>query len=172
MNFLEIAKTRYSCRKYDSKKVEKEKVDMILEAARVAPTAANKQPQKLLVVQSEQGLQKIGKAADIYGAPLAIVVCADVNKSWKRPYDKKTSSDIDASIITDHMMIQATELGLGTVWVCYFEPTVLKEELNIPENLEPVNILVIGYRNEIPADKNRHSMMRKSLSETVFYENF
>jgi len=78
------------------------------------------------------------------GAPLAIIVCADHNKAWVRPFDKKQTGDIDASILTDHMMLQATELGLGTVWVCYFKPDVIKKEFELPDNLEPVNILVIG----------------------------
>ena len=86
------------------------------------------QPVHLIAVQSEEGLAKISKAAGIYGAPLAIIVCADHNKAWVRPFDQKQTNDIDASILTDHMMLQATELGLGTVWVCYFKPDVLREE--------------------------------------------
>lgn len=92
----------------------------------VAPTAANLQPVHLIVVQDEDGLAKIGKGANIYGAPLAIIVCADHNKAWVRPFDKKQTCDIDASILTDHMMMEATELGLGSVWVCYFQPEVIK----------------------------------------------
>lgn len=148
MNFIDIAKKRYSVRSYMDKKVEAEKLEKILEAAHVAPTAANLQPVHLIAVQSEEGLEKIGKAANIYGAPLAIIVCADHNKAWVRPFDKKQTGDIDASILTDHMMLQATELGLGTVWVCYFKPDVIKKEFELPDNLEPVNILFIGYPNE------------------------
>lgn len=170
MDFISIAKKRYSVRKYTEKKVEPEKLDKILEAAHVAPTAANRQPVRLIVVQSEEGLAKIGKAADIYGASLAIIVCADHNRVWTRPYDKKQTGDIDASILTDHMMLQATELGLGTVWVCYFEPDVLRQEFNLPDNLEPINILVIGYSNEEPAAPDRHSQMRISMEQLVSYE--
>lgn len=89
MNFIDIAKKRYSVRSYMDKKVEAEKLEKILEAAHVAPTAANLQPVHLIAVQSEEGLEKIGKAANIYGAPLAIIVCADHNKAWVRPFDKK-----------------------------------------------------------------------------------
>lgn len=115
MTFLDIAKKRYSVRKYEDKPVEKEKLEMILTAAHVAPTAANMQPVKLLVVQNKEQLKKLGKAANIYNAPVAIVVCADHSKAWTRPFDNKQTTDIDASILTDHMMQQATELGLGTV---------------------------------------------------------
>lgn len=117
MDFITIAKQRMSVRDYKETKVEPEKLEQILEAAHVAPTAANLQPIRLIAVQSEEGLAKISKAANIYGAPLAIIVCADHDKAWVRPFDQKQTGDIDASILTDHMMLQATELGLGTVWV-------------------------------------------------------
>ena len=171
MDFINIAKQRHSVRSYTNQKVEPEKLEQILEAAHVAPTAANLQPVHLLVVQSEEGLAKISKAAGIYGAPLAIIVCADHNKAWTRPFDKKQSGDIDASILTDHMMLQATELGLGTVWVCYFQPDVLKQEFNLPANLEPVNILVVGYSDEEDADTNRFDSQRIPMSQLVSYEN-
>lgn len=170
MDLITIAKQRCSIRSYTPKKVEPEKLKKILEAAHVAPTAANLQPVHLIAVQSENGLSKISKAADIYGAPLAIIVCADHNKAWIRPFDKKQTCDIDASILTDHMMLQATELGLGTVWICYFKPDVLKEEFNLPDNLEPINILAIGYANEKPANAERHSRTRVPLNELVSYE--
>lgn len=170
MNFLELAKKRYSVRSYTSQKVETEKLDKILQAAHVAPTAANLQPIHLIAVQGKDGLEKIGKAANIYGAPLAIIVCADHSKAWVRPFDKKQTADIDASILTDHMMIEATELGLGSVWVCYFKPDIIKKEFELPDNLEPINILVIGYSNEEAADPERHFQTRIPVKELVSYE--
>lgn len=170
MEFLEIAKKRYSVRSYQSKRVETEKLQKILEAAHVAPTAANCQPQHLIVVQEKEGLAKISKAANTYGAPLAIIVCSDKNKAWTRPFDGKQSSDIDASIVTDHMMLQATELGLGTVWVCYFKSDILKNEFKLPDNLEAVNILVIGYPDGKTESPDRHDQLRLPLSKTVSYE--
>jgi len=172
MNFLELAKKRYSVRKYSSKKVEEEKLLKILEAGRVAPTATNGQPQRLIVVQQEDGLNKLNKGSKIFGAPLAIIVCADHDKTWKRPFDNMDTADIDASIVTDHMMLQATELGLGSVWICYFDPKIIKEEFNIPENIEPINILAIGYAQGEEKSSDRHSQARKPLKETVFYEKF
>lgn len=172
MNFIEIAKKRYSVRSYNSQKVENEKLDMILEAAHVAPTGANLQPQHLIVIQETEGMQKISKAANIFGAPCAIIVCSNSEKTWTRPFDNKKLTDIDATIVTDHMMLQATELGLGTVWVCYFKPDVIKKEFSLPDNLEPINILVIGYSDEEPASVNRHKTDRKPLNEIVSYETF
>lgn len=171
MDFISIAKSRSSVRDYNNKKVEPEKLEKILEAAHVAPTAANLQPVHLIAVQSEEGLAKIGKAANIYGAPLALIVCADHNKAWVRPFDQKQTGDIDASILTDHMMLQATELGLGTVWVCYFKPDVLRKEFALPDNLEPINILVVGYTDEAPADTKRFDSQRIPVSDLVSYEN-
>ena len=165
MNFIEIAKKRYSVRSYTDKTVEAEKLDKILEAAHVAPTAANRQPVRLIVVESKDGLEKIGKGAELYGAPLEIIVCADHSRAWVRPYDKKQTADIDASILTDHMMLQATELGLGSVWICYFKPDVIRNEFELPDNLEPINILAIGYSDEEAADPERHSEMRIPISQ-------
>lgn len=170
MDFLSIAKSRCSVRRYSDKSVEKDKLDKILEAAHVAPTAANLQPVRLLVVQEKSGLAKIGKAANIYNAPLAIIIFSDHSKAWKRPFDGKQTVDIDASIVTDHMMLEASELGLGTLWVCYFKPDVIKKEFNLPDNLEAINILVIGYSDEQPASPERHSIQRISLNELVSYE--
>lgn len=170
MEFLNIAKQRFSVRSYTNQKVEQEKLDKILEAAHVAPTAANLQPVHLIIVQSEEGLAKIGKAANVYGAPLAIIACADHDKAWVRPFDKKQASDIDASILTDHMMIQATELGLGSVWICYFKPDILKQEFHLPDNLEPVNILAIGYSDEGTGDVNRFNQQRIPIEQLVSYE--
>ncbi len=170
MDFITIAKKRCSIRSYTEQQVEPEKLEKILEAAHVAPTAANLQPVHLIAVQSAEGLAKIGKAANIYSAPLAIIVCADHSKAWVRPFDQKQTGDIDASILTDHMMLQATELGLGSVWICYFKPDVLSREFDLPTNLEPINILAIGYAGEDFADMERHSQMRIPVSELVSYE--
>ena len=170
MNFLEIAKSRYSVRSYTEQKVEPEKLEKILQAAHVAPTAANLQPIRLIVVQSDEGLAKIGKAANIYHAPLAVIVCSSHSKAWTRPFDNKQTVDIDASILTDHMMLEATELGLGSVWICYFKADIIKKEFNLPDDLEPINILAIGYANEESADPERHKTQRIPLNELVHYE--
>lgn len=170
MEFLELAKKRYSVRQYESRPVEEEKLQRILEAGRVAPTGANRQPQRLIIVRSEEGLTKLKGSANVYGAPLAIIVCADHSATWKRSYDRKDIADIDASIVTDHMMLEATELGLGTVWICHFNPEKLKINFSIPEDLEPVNILVIGYAAGEAASSERHDTLRVPMDQLVIGE--
>ncbi len=170
MDFLELAKKRYSVRQYKPEKVEKEKLDKILEAGRVAPTGANRQPQRIIVVESAEGLEKAGRAAKIFGAPLIFIICADTSETWVRPFDGKKLTDIDASIVTDHMMLEAASLGLGSVWICRFEPEILRKEFDIPKEFEPVNILAVGYAEGDPSSPDRHAAARKPLSGTVFFE--
>ncbi len=172
MSFLELAKKRYSVRKFQDKQIEEEKLLQILEAGRVAPTGANKQPQRLIVVREKEGFERLKKAANIYNAPLAIIVCGDTDAAWVRPIDGKKITEIDASIVTDHMMLEATELGLGSVWICYFDPVVIKKEFNLPDNLLPVNILAIGYSSSESASPDRLSKTRKPLKDIVYYETF
>lgn len=172
MNFIELAKKRYSVRNFQSKKVEKEKLLKVLQAGRVAPTGGNKQPYRLLVVQESEGLEKLKKAADVYGAQVAIIVCGDLKKAWQRPFDGKNLMDIDASIVTDHMMLQATELDLGSVWICYFKPDVIKAEFKLPDNLQPINILAIGYADGEAASPDRHNKTRDPFNEIVVNESF
>ena len=172
MDFLTLAKKRYACRKYLDKQVEPEKLAQILEAGRVAPTGANRQPQRLVVVQSKEGMERLSHCTRDFGAPIAIIVCANTDEVWTRKYDNKKIGDIDASIITDHMMLCAASLGLDTLWICMFKPEAVREEFSLPTNVEPVNILLIGYGDGIPADPDRHDTMRKPLEETVFYEHF
>ena len=171
MEFLELVRKRRSVRDYKPDPVPDAMLMHMLEAGRLAPTGANKQPQRLVVVREQAGLDKIKKAANTYNAPLVIIICTDVSKVWKRPHDGKKITDIDASIVTDHIMLAATELGLGSVWICYFKPDVIRSEFNLPEHFEPVNILAIGYENVIP-DKVQPRSSRKPLAETVFYESF
>ena len=167
MEFSELITHRHSVRKYLSDKVEPEKRNAILEAGRIAPTAANLQPVKVLVVEEETNLAKLSRSANIYGAPLAFIVCADHNAVWTRPFDNKKTTDIDASIVTDHMMLQAEELGLGSVWICYFKPDILKKDFSIPDNLEVINILAVGYSGETKfPDK-----IRKDIEQFAFFEN-
>ena len=135
MDFLSLAKKRYACRKYAPAKVEQEKLDIILEAGRVAPTGANRQPQRLIVVRSQEGMERLARCTRDFGAPCAVIVCADTGEAWTRKYDGKAIGDIDASIVTDHMMLAAASLGLDTLWICMFKPEAVREEFRLPEHV-------------------------------------
>ena len=172
MNFLDIAKTRYSVRKYTDKKVEAEKLDQILNAAHVAPTAANLQPDALAGRTRRRGVKKDFQGRQSTWGAFSDPCLRRPFEAWKRPFDGKKTTDIDASILTDHMMLEATELGLGSVWICFFKPDIIKEEFQLPDSLEPINILAVGYANETPADPERHLAARIPLSQLVSYEKF
>lgn len=170
MSFLELAKERYSVRKFKDKKVEKEKLGKILEAAQLAPTACNLQPQRLLVLDKEESLEKLKQCTPFhFDAPLAIIICYDKTVSWKRKYDGHDSGEIDASIITTQMMLEITESGLGTTWVGSYNPELLKESFNIPDNYISVAILPIGYPDAEPYSGH---FSRHELNKTVFYNSF
>lgn len=111
-------------------------------------------------------------ARAISGRPVPSSYGADTGQAWERKYDGKVIGDIDASIVTDHMMLCAASLGLDTLWICMFKPEAVRAEFNLPEHVEPVNILLVGYGAGIPADPGRHELLRKPLSETVVEERF
>lgn len=167
MEFIELARTRFSCRSYRQRSVEQEKVERIVEAAHAAPTAANRQPVRLVVVDTPAGLAKLGKAGNLHGAPLAIVACVDSGRAWRRPADGMSAALIDSSILVDHMMLEATDLGLGTCWICWFDPAAVRSGLGLPQQLEPASILVAGYAAEKPADPARHARTRIPASQLV-----
>ena len=169
MDFLSMAKARYSVRKYKDMPVEQEKLQKILEAGRIAPTATNAQPQRVYVLQPKEALEKAKDAARFYDAPVLLMVCADKDSAWVRKYDGMNSYQIDASIVTDHMMLQATELGLGSLWICWFKEEVLRQHFDLPENIVPVNLLAIGYADCEPSSPERHSELRKPMTDTVKY---
>lgn len=171
MEYYELIRKRYSVRKYLDKKVESSKLTQILEAARIAPTGCNRQPFKLIVCDNTESLRKINKAANIYGAPLAILVCAEKDKAWVRPYDGKNIAEIDASIVTTQMMLEATDQGLGSVWICHFKAEAIRTAFGLPDDLEPVNILAVGYADGEAASISRFNEQRKKISDLVFYNH-
>ncbi|MGM9522183.1 MAG: nitroreductase family protein [Oscillospiraceae bacterium] len=150
MDFLELAHKRFSVLEYDRKPVEKEKIDKLLDAALSAPTACNFQPQRLYLIQSDEDRERLNRVIPSkYYVPAAFVVCYDKKACWIRPFDGKSSGDIDASIVTTHMMMEAADLGLGSIWVMFWDPQRMKEEFSLPDHLEPVSLLIFGY----PSDK-------------------
>lgn len=168
MSFLELTKKRYSVRKYKDQPVEREKLLQVLEAARNTPSACNFQPWHFIVLTDETIKSKVAETYPrdwFKKAPVVIVACGDHSVSWKRA-DGKDHCDVDLAIAVEHMALAAAELGLGTCWVCAFDAKRCHEILALPDNLEVIALLPLGYPEEerIP-DKNR-----KRLEEIVTWK--
>lgn len=167
MHFNQLLRERYSIRDYKKQKVSKALLLEVLEAGRMAPSAANKQPWTFILVSSDEAIHKLKAVYDrewFKNAPQYIVICGNHHESWKRSFDGKDHCDIDIAIAVDHMTIRAFELGLGTCWVCHFDPVMVKEQMQLPEGVEPIALLPIGYpiENKAPIKK------RKALESIVF----
>ena len=167
MEFTKVINERFSTRSFSDKKVEKEKLAKILEAARLAPTAKNQQTFKIYVVESSKGLEAVDAATRCrYNAPVVLVVCGD---KTGYAHGEHSFVDIDTSIVTTHLMLAATNEGVDNIWIGLFEPEILKEKLNIPENYIPVNVLPLGYKTEDFEPSPMHTM-RKNIEELVEYK--
>ena len=170
MDFLQLAADRYSVRKFKDTPVPRELIDKVLKAGQLAPTACNFQPQKILAVCSAEGLAKLKKCTDChFNAPLALIVCYDGSRCWTRPFDGKSSGDVDASIVTTHLTLAAADLGLGSTWVMFFKPDAVKAEFALPEGIEPVAILPMGYPADdaAPSPKHGESRPMEDMAEFV-----
>jgi len=168
-DFLTLASNRFSVRRFSDRKVEQEKIDLILRAGQVAPTACNNQPQKIYVLQSAEALETLQKCKHPnFGETLAFLVCYDSESCWIREYDGKDSGDIDASIVATHMMLEGWELGIGSTWIMHFDPEAVINEFNLPDNVVPVCILVMGYPAQETVPSVLHSK-KKDLKDMVTY---
>lgn len=173
MTFLELAKKRYSSRSYKSVPVEDDKLKLVLEAGRVAPSAVNFQPLHFIVFRDEEAKKKVAETYDrdwINEAPIIIAICGDHSKAWRRP-DGKGHCDIDAAIAADHMTLAAAELGLGTCWICNFNSRQLHKFLKLPPQIEVIVLLPLGYPAD-EGDPERHSTKRKTMEEIVHWDTF
>ena len=147
MNFTELAKKRCSVRAYADKPIAPEHLQAVLEAGRLAPTGKNHQPQRILVVQSPEGLAKMAQAmhnTNAYTAKAVLMICSDTTDCWVRSFDSHCIHEIDASIVTTYMMLAATEQGLGSLWVERFDPEILRKEFHLPDNYVPDALLCLG----------------------------
>lgn len=146
-DFLELARARWSVRSFSSRQVEPEKLDLILKAGQIAPTAVNYQPQKIYVLQSPEALGKIRAITkSTYNAPTVLLVCYDARLSWKSPFvEGYDCGEMDASIVCTHMMLEAWNIGIGSCWVLLFDPALVKKAFNLPPYIVPVCLLPIGY---------------------------
>lgn len=170
--FNKIVSDRFSCRHYSQEQISREQILSILECARLAPSACNRQPWKFVVADEPELLQEIYAGYDrswIKEAPTAIIVLGNRNEAWHRQYDGYDATDIDIAITTEHICLAATAMGLGTCWVCNFQPEVVRKALNIPEELEPLVIIPIGKPAEgiIAPEKKR-----KTAEELIQWGKF
>ena len=167
MEFKDVIKARYACKKYDARQVEPEKLTAILEAGRLAPTAKNLQEQHIYVVQSAESLAKIDTVTPCrYGAPTVLVVAFDKNNVFTYPGGKRDSGVEDATIVATHMILAAAEEGVDSCWVNFFNPEKLAEALGLKENEEVLMVMDLGYAAEGAGPLPNH-ISRKPLSETV-----
>lgn len=154
MEFNDVIKNRYSCRAFAAQDVESEKVDRILEAGRIAPTAVNKQPVHIWAISRSETLGAIkGVTRSNYGAPLILVVGCCLAEAWIRRYDGKNGAEVDAAIVATHLMLAAENEGLATLWVGSFDPVLLRDIL--PEGYDLVAMINVGY----PAPDSQPSAM-------------
>jgi nitroreductase len=169
MEFAELIKKRYSVRAYKPDPVEEKKLRQVLDAMRLAPTAANRQPFQIIVIRTAGRQAELRRIYDRYWfvqAPLIICACGIPAQNWVRS-DGKNYNDVDVTIAMDHLILAAADLGLGTCWIADFDPMAAREVLGLPEGVEPVVFSPLGY----PADQPR-SKKRKALSELVRYEHW
>lgn len=152
MSFSDLTRERYSCRRYTQQAVAPEELEAILEAGRIAPSACNKHPTRVLVCSTPErraaaaaAQPRFERDGSVFGAPVVLVVCTVEGDVWVRRADGLSSAAIDATIVCDQMMMQATELGLGTCWVCAFDPEAARELLELPEGVYPYHMLTVGH---------------------------
>ena len=169
-DFLSLAKARHSCRSYGDQAIPADVLGRILESGRVCPTAHNNQPYQIFVLQNDTpALEKIRTAGRIYKAPVTMVVCGDRDAAWVNSFNNWKSTEVDATIITDHMLMAAASEGVDSLWICWFDDKIVREALSLPENLVPVNILLMGYGDKEKKSPDRHGDTRKALDEIVTY---
>jgi nitroreductase len=169
MEFKEVVKNRYSCKKFSDRQVEPEKLTAILNAGRLAPTAMNLQEQRVYVLQTPEMLAKIDAVTPCrYGAPTVLVTAFDRQNVFTYPGGKRDSGVEDASIVATYMMLAAADEGVDSCWLNFFDPEKLAEQLGLPENEEVLMVLDLGYAADGAGPLPNH-FSRKALEETVTY---
>jgi nitroreductase len=170
MQLMKLFEQRYSVRRFLPQSISEKELNEILQAGRLAPSAHNVQPQRILVVKNDEGLVNLRKITpSVFNAPLVLIICSDKSVAWVNPWDKISCAEMDASIVTTLMMLKATEAGIGSCWICNFERKLVKKAFNIPEEYDVECLLLLGYSNIEPSKAH---FERIPLEETVFYEHF
>ncbi|MCF0225291.1 MAG: nitroreductase family protein [Fibrobacter sp.] len=168
MKFNELVKARYSCRKFDERHVEEEKLRYILEAGRLAPTAKNAQPVTVLVLKSEKSLDKLRALTQMtYNSRLVLVVCYDTSISWKATNynDNFDSGDMDASIVATHMVLAAKDVGVDSLWARAFNASDVARAFELPENIHVACILDLGYASTVAGGPSPRHEARKQMEQ-------
>ena len=172
MDFETLISERYSVRSFRSEHLPKDVIDKSLVAGHKAPTGCNYQPQRILVMNTDESIEKLKKCTKChFNAPTAMLVCHNKEESWVRKYDGALSSPVDAVIVTTYMMLAAKNEGVGTCWVMHFDPVAMCEAFNISASVEPIALLVMGYPLEDAKPLDMHFKSRP-IDETVIYEEF
>ena len=168
MEFSKVIKERYSVRKYKPDMIWDDELNKILEAGMLAPTGCNYQPQRIYVLKSEEANAKIRSLTRCaFDAPVVLLIALDENADWKNPYEAGFRAGIqDVSIVADHMMLTAWDIGIGSCWVNAFRPSDVKEAFGLPENETPVLLLPLGYPAENSKPAKLHSES-KDMSEII-----
>ena len=168
MEFSKVIKERYSVRKYKPDMIWDDELNKILEAGMLAPTGCNYQPQRIYVLKSEEAIAKIRSLTRCaFDAPVVLLIALDDNADWKNPYEAGYRAGIqDVSIVADHMMLTAWDIGIGSCWVNAFRPSDVKEAFGLPENETPVLLLPLGYPAENSKPAKLHSES-KDMSEII-----
>lgn len=167
MEFERVIKERFSTRMFKTTKIKEEDLKKILEAGRLAPTAKNLQPQKIYVIQTEEGLNKIDKITPCrYNAQTCLLVCSDKNIAWTN--ENYSSYEMDACIVATHMLLEATNIGINNIWIRMFKREEVQKEFNLKENIIPICIIPLGYKKEECKPSPLHTI-RKDIKETVEY---
>ena len=168
MEFEKVIRERTAVRKFKDEQIKSEELNSILEAGRIAPTAKNIQPQKIYVVQSKEGIEKIDRVSPCrYNAPTVLVVCSNKDIAFKK--EDYSTYEMDACIVSTHMMLESTNIGLGSIWIEFFDTEKLKQEFNLDRNIEPICLIPIGY---VADDYNGNPMhnVRKNIEDIVEYK--
>ena len=150
MSFINLAEERYSVRSFSDKPIEQNKIDLILKAAQLAPTAVNFQPQQIYILKSDKAMARINRLCRcIYGAPVVFLICSDERRTWKSQTEPGYSTgEMDCSIVCTHMMLEAWEQGIGSVWVRLFDVDAVARAFDLPPYIKPICLLPVGYAAE------------------------
>ncbi len=172
MDFEQLITERYSVRSFKQEHLPKDVIDKILSAAHKAPTGCNNQPQRILVLNTDESIEKLKTCTrSHFHAPTAMLICHNKEESWVRRYDGALASPVDATIVTTFMMLAAQNEGIGSCWVMSFDPAAMRKAFQIPEHIEPIALLVMGYPSDDAKPLDMHFQFRP-IDETVLYECF